>query len=1177
MRYRLTTSRWSALALIVLATFVTGGCGCNNGGGSGSKDALPTPESKDYHEAVIHFFVGSASLKSNDLPHAEEHLKLTTEQAPGEPAGWADWGLVALRQNKFDIAEERLKKAASLAPDNASIQTYLGLLAIKQGKSPEAIAALKKASELAPSDMKVRYALAQEIERQAGPNADEASLREIRQLHTQQPQNLEILTEMARMAAKRGDANALKEATTLLKALSQDWPANVKEQFSALEKAASNPRAAILNVQLFHNTLKASPQWKRDYAAVKFPENQVGEPIERLLTLPNPSPLPALPDTAMTFTVAPLPSVGTGKWQWVGAISLNGEGNPLPITANGKLAQVAGSAPLAFPGGAASKAILPDSVRMLDWNWDFTTDLALAGAGGLKLYQQGAKGAFTDVTQKAKLSASVLSAAYAGAWAADFDLDGDLDMVLATQSGPPVVLRNNGTGTFQEIKLFADVKNLRGFAWGDLDSEGTPDAVLLDAEGKLHIFANERSAHFRAWPVPNSLGKIAAITLGDVNNDGRFDLVALQTDGTLLRLSNKPDSADWEVAEIAKWANAPKDLAPGTAQLFLADLDNNGSVDIVASSPTVSQAWLSDPQSKFAPLAAPLDMRVLAVADMSGKGHLDLIGTNKTGDAVIATSQGAKNYHWLTMRPRANTKAAIKSDSTADSRINTFGIGAFLEVRAGLLVQKQLVQGPLVHFGLGENTVMSVMRIVWPNGNFQSEVEKHSEKPEPITADQSILAEQRLDSSCPWLFAWNGKEMAFLTDFIWRSPVGLKINAQDTAGISQTEDWIKVRADQLAPHDGYYDFRITAELWETHFFDYVALMAVDHPEGTEIYTDERFFLTPEPLAIYVTGKPHPVARATDEQGNDVTEIVRSRDGNYLDTFPLGQYQGIAKDHYVEMEIGDDVPKTGTLYLLANGWIHPTDSSINVAISQGDHDPPRSLSLEVPNGKGGWTVAKSNLGFPEGKNKTIVLNLNGIFKPNTPRKLRLRTNLEIYWDSLEIGVAMPDVKPQIQRLAPQTAELRYRGYSAAHQANRSSPELPDYNTLAATGQRWRDLIGYCTRFGDVRELLAKVDDRYVIMNAGDEMALRFPVPPPPPAGFVRDFVLIGDGWEKDGNYNTAFSKTILPLPYHGQKTYNTPPGNLEDDPVYRRHPQDWQTYHTRYITPEAFQNALRPGN
>jgi hypothetical protein len=82
------------------------------------------------------------------------------------------------------------------------------------------------------------------------------------------------------------------------------------------------------------------------------------------------------------------------------------------------------------------------------------------------------------------------------------------------------------------------------------------------------------------------------------------------------------------------------------------------------------------------------------------------------------------------------------------------------------------------------------------------------------------------------------------------------------------------------------------------------------------------------------------------------------------------------------------------------------------------------------------------------------------------------------------------------------------------------------------------------------------------------------PPPPPAGWRRDFVLIGDGWVKDGDYHTAFSKTVLPLPAHGQPDYTTPPADLQDDPVYRRHVQDWQRYHTRYITPQGFHEALR---
>jgi hypothetical protein len=107
-------------------------------------------------------------------------------------------------------------------------------------------------------------------------------------------------------------------------------------------------------------------------------------------------------------------------------------------------------------------------------------------------------------------------------------------------------------------------------------------------------------------------------------------------------------------------------------------------------------------------------------------------------------------------------------------------------------------------------------------------------------------------------------------------------------------------------------------------------------------------------------------------------------------------------------------------------------------------------------------------------------------------------------------------------------------------------------------------------------LAEVDDRYVIMNAGDELRLRFQEQPPPEAGWRRDFVLIGDGWEKDGDYNTGHSQTVLPLPSHRQPDYGAgrPGLVLDEDPVYRRHREDWEQFHTRFVSPSAFVKGLR---
>jgi hypothetical protein len=303
--------------------------------------------------------------------------------------------------------------------------------------------------------------------------------------------------------------------------------------------------------------------------------------------------------------------------------------------------------------------------------------------------------------------------------------------------------------------------------------------------------------------------------------------------------------------------------------------------------------------------------------------------------------------------------------------------------------------------------------------------------------------------------------------------------------------------------------------------------------------------------------------------------VRAKDGEYLDTFELGPFQGRAEEHFVEVKLGEDVPTDTPLWLVADGWVYPTDTSLNLAIGQSNYAPPKSLTLEVPDGEGGWRVAKSDLGFPAGKSKTMLIDLSDVIGPDGPRRVRLRTNMEIYWDRLAWAAGRPETKIRTHTLTPDSAHLRDRGFSAVVQTDRRKPTVPVYDSIATTTRLWRDLEGYHTRFGDVRELVTQTDDRYVIMNAGDEMALRFDAPPPPPDGWTRDFVLIGDGWVKDGDYNTGHSRTVRPLPYHGMDDYSTPPGPLEEDPAYQMHPGDWDTYHTRYVTPKQFHRALAP--
>ncbi len=1152
MLNRISPSCSVFLTLIILIAILS--AACSRGG------KLPDKSSAEYRDAVRAFYVGLAALQAGADARAEERMTQVTVLAPGEPAPWANLGLLALRQKEFDSAAQKLEKAHQLAPENARIVALQGMLESSRGKSSEAITHLRNAIKLDPQNLQAAYSLAQEVERLGGENSESEAQGLLEKILEAQTENLAVLLEVTRLAAKRGDADTLRKTVARIAANAGSWPAEARASLDALQAAStgSDPRAVGTRVAFLRNVLVRVPEYRNSLAIVKLPTGEVGVPFLRFLKLESPSPQPAPPDEAVTFEAVSEPAINAAGWDWAGQIFLDGETRPIQLVANASQVQPAGSASINFPAGAGVIPPSANGVLALDFNYDFKSDLVLAGAGGVRIFKQEA-GRFADVTSATALPASVTGASYSSAWAADIEMDGDLDIVLAPVEGLPLVLRNNGDGTFKELQPFAGVSQLRGFAWADLDGDGDPDATLLNGQGRLQVFANERGGQFRERPAPQNLNPLAAINIADLNGDGVFDLVALESNGSVLRISDQGEGRDWQTAEIFRSEKAEQ-VPAGTMRLLVADIDNNGGMDMVVAGSASAEVWLSDIQGNFNRLATSVNARIFSTADFTNDGRLDLVGLSADGKASRYLSRGTKNYHWQTIRPRAAT-------STGDQRINSFGIGGEMEIRSALLFQKQIITEPVVHFGLGEQTASDVARIVWPNGAVQAEFE--------LQSDQSVLAEQRLKGSCPSLFAYDGTGMRFVKDCApWSPAIGLRINLQQTASISQTEEWMKIRGDQLVAKDGYYDMRVTAELWETFYIDHYSLLVVDHPAGTDIFADERTATPPPALAVYTMATPRPFARVWDDLGQDMTGVVQSLDNQYLDTFGRGQYQGVTRDHYVEVEMDEAVPQQGPLWLIAHGFLHPTDASVNIALSQNSQTPPHGLILEVADGKGGWAVVRDGLGFPAGKHKIILLDLSNIFRPGAPRRFRLRTNMEIYWDKLEWSTGLPSTQIKTERLNPETAELRYRGFSVMSRANMSSPEVPEYDRIATTTQKWRDLSGYYTRFGDIRELLAKVDDRIVIQNAGDEIALRFKAPPPPAEGWVRDFVMIGNGWIKDGDFNSMFSKTVLPLPARDLTEYTSLPERLEDDPVYRRHAQDWQEYHTRYVTPEGFQNALK---
>ena len=427
------------------------------------------------------------------------------------------------------------------------------------------------------------------MQKEGGPDADAEYQRLIEDGLKVQPNNLFLLRERLGTAVRRGDRAAVDEVVTRFKQFAPEWDQGGREEFAKFVKAASGPLPgdALDAFAPFSNTLAAQRGYQRDLGAVFPAAGLGGEPVAQFLRL---APMPvvvAAPDLGVTFTAEPMEAAG-GDAAW--AVWLNGKDcQPAVYVADGKQVRRADTAapPLPFPGGP--KAVAPSAygVAAADFDNDFRTDLLLAGAGGLRFWRQQKDGEFVDVTAKTGLADDVLNGDYYGAWAADVDLDGDLDFIAAQRSGSPIVLRNNGDGTFTMMKdVFPNVADVRDFAWADFDRDGTPDAAFLDSAGRIAVFLNQRGGKFTksALPEPAAAGGLA-LASADVNADGALDLLVLDRDGALRRLSNDGEGT-WAAADLARWDDFSAGKAgPGAFRLLVGDLDNNGALDLVAAGP----------------------------------------------------------------------------------------------------------------------------------------------------------------------------------------------------------------------------------------------------------------------------------------------------------------------------------------------------------------------------------------------------------------------------------------------------------------------------------------------------------------------------------------------------------------------------------------------------------------
>ena len=827
-----------------------------------------------------------------------------------------------------------------------------------------------------------------------------------------------------------------------------------------------------------------------------------------------------------------------------------------------------------------------------DFDNDGKPDLFVIRDGSLSLYHNDGGGKFSDVTSAAAIPAyTYLPSSVAFV---DVDHDGDLDIFitgLADLSKPPktgtsatfpddfagapnLLLQNDGNGKFTDVTATAKL-NTVGHAVGvvptDFNNRRDMDLLVVNYGKAPDLFSNQRDGTFRNVAKDVGLevdGKWTCVAAGDVNKDGFTDFFFGRADGPGL-------FAVSDGKEKFRTIAAPAGSEGARAAQFL-DYDNDGLLDCVMLTDRGVRVWrnVGDGWVDTSAHAVASDLaggpamlgagRLFAAGDFDNDGDTDIIVDTSAGNLRIGRNDGGNSNHSL----HVNLTGKVSNRS---------GVGAKIEARAGSLVQKletssasPAVAPADVLFGLGKRSTIDAVRVLWPAGIVQAETEiakpANTSDPKKTVSFATLLVTEldRKPSSCPYLYTWNGERFEFITDFMGGGEMGY-LEEPGRHNTPDPDEYVRIRGDQLKERNGRYELRVTNELEEALFADRFQLIAVAHPRDVEVYPNEGMTDPPRPFKLFATRGAHPPLSAVDDHGNDVISRISRMDRQYPDDFRRDRIRGYADEHTLTMKLDDGTPARTRTLLLLTGWTDYAWSSDNVAAYQGGKAMTLP-SLQVKDAKGNWRTVVADIGIPVGRPQTVTVDLTGKFLSSS-REVRIVTNMRILWDQILVDTSGGNLPVRMTRLDPISATLRWRGFSREGSSDGREPFGYDYQQVSFTSP-WKVMPGRYTREGDVRELLLKSDDMFVISRPGDEISLSFDSQKLQslPAGWTHTFLLYSDGFSKEMDINSASPDQVMPLPFHGMSKYPYPENEAYPMTAVRRAYID--RYNTRLVTAEV---------
>jgi hypothetical protein len=746
--------------------------------------------------------------------------------------------------------------------------------------------------------------------------------------------------------------------------------------------------------------------------------------------------------------------------------------------------------------------------------------------------------------ESARYDDKIVSSNASGLLAIDPDGSGNADLVVWSRDRVEF-LKHKASG-------LENLRDVRDIAAGDFDNDGLPDLCVVTGSGAA-LFRNNKGVFVKVADLP---GATKALWL-DFDHDYDLDLLLFGPKSVLLRndgngkfedrtpafpfVKGQPldavvtavrgDTAARDV--VVSYADragvlyrdqlngvfTPTDLpalVPGALELSAQDFDRDGLLDLVSYRPqrlalrNHAGNYLRETQAEVAPSPVRADFNSDRREDFArladdGTVHLSL-NASPAGRWMTVRIQGVKNL-----------KAAAS---------------ATVEMKSGPYYEKRIYDGVPLSLALDGRADADSIRITWPNGLIQNE-------PHQKPAALLIPEAQRLSGSCPMIFTWNGKNFEFITDVLGVAPLGASSGDGHYFPVDHDE-YIQIPGAALQAEGGRYRIHITEELHEVSYLDKIQLIALDHPASTAIYTNDKFKSPPYPeFRLFGAGEKIRPLSAPDASF--------SRNA-----------AGVAELHTLDLDFGA-VAAGNRAALVLNGWVDWADGSTFLGASQSGKGLIFPY-LQVKDAGGNWQTVVEDMGIPSGKPKTIVVDLAGKFL-SASRQVRIVTNLCVYWDDIFLIPDSGAPRTRLTSLNAQSAEVHFRGFSRpVIDPTRRHPEKFLYDDVRPISN-WNPTSGLYTRYGDVTPLVTKPDDRMVVMGSGDELSLEFSTASLPalPEGWSRDFLLLVDGWAKDADANTAFSQSVLPLPFHGMSAYPyRKDEHFPNDPEHARYVRDYLT-------------------